>query len=290
MRTILLLLLLSCPCCAFFCGCGKESSHANLQTFAAKGIVKELEPDGKTVVISHEAITNYMPAMTMPFEVQDTNQLRGLAAGDTITFNLVVTPTHGWIEHITKLDAPPVKLAPDSPIHFTRALAPLDEGDLLPDYQFTNELGRPVRLSQFKGRVLAFTFFFTSCPFPDFCPRMTSNFAEMEKKLSGATNAPPRWQLLSISFDPANDTPQRLRAYALAAHYDPSHWSFLTGDETQVSGLADQIGENFWHEGASVGHNLRTVVVDPQGRIRKIIAGNKWTVDELVQDMINAAD
>jgi protein SCO1 len=289
MRNKLLALISSGFCCALFWGCGKESGTAEPQTFAAKGIVKELEPDGRTVVISHEAITNYMPAMTMPFEARDTNELHGLSAGDSITFHLVVTPTHGWIEDITRLGSSPAKPPPVGPIRFSRALAPLDEGDLLPDYQFTNELGQAVRLSQFRGRVLAFTFFFTSCPFPDFCPRMTSNFAETQKRLSGMTNAPAQWQLLSISFDPANDTPQRLRSYAEAAHYDPGHWSFLTGDETQIGGLTDQMGENYWHEGASVGHNLRTVVVDSKGRIRKIFAGNKWTVDDLVQEMVEAS-
>jgi protein SCO1 len=273
-------------CCAVFWGCGKEPEQAGTQVFAAKGIVKELEADGKTVVIHHEAITNYMAAMTMPFEVQDTNQLRGLSAGDSITFRLVVTPTHGWIEDVTKVGSSPTKPALPEAIHISRALAPLDEGDLLPDYQFTNELGQAVRLSQFKGRVLALTFFFTSCPFPDYCPRMTQNFAEADKRLSSMTNAPAQWQLLSISFDPANDSPARLRSYAETAHYDPRHWSFLTGDETQIGSLADQLGENYWHEGASIGHNLRTVVVDSKGRIRKIFAGNKWAVNDLVQEMI----
>jgi protein SCO1/2 len=290
MRNILFLLFLSCLCCAAFCGCGKESGHAASQTFVGKGIIKELDPDGKTVVVSHEAISNYMPAMTMPFEVPNTNDLRGLSVGDSIAFHLVITPAHGWIEHITKLDSAPRRPVRVQPIRFTRALAPLDEGDLLPDYQFTNELGRAVRLSQFHGRVLAFTFFFTSCPFPDFCPRMTSNFAETAKRLSGMTNAPAQWQLLSISFDPATDTPQRLLSYAVAAHYDPRHWSFLTGDETQISNLADQLGENYWHEGASIGHNLRTAVVDSKGRIRKIFPGNKWTVDELVEEMVKPAN
>ncbi len=286
-------LLLSCLCCTVFCGCGKKSGPATSQTYAAKGIVKELEPDGRTVVISHEAISNYMPAMTMPFEVQDTNELRGLNAGDSITFHMVVTPTHGWIEDITKTGSSPAKPtaakpAKPTPIHFVRGLEPLDEGDKLPDYPFTNELGQAVSLSQFKGRVLAFTFFFTSCPFPDFCPRMTSNFAEAARRLSGMTNAPAQWQLLSISFDPKNDTPQRLLSYAQAAHYDPAHWSFLTGREPDISNFADQLGENFWHEGGSIGHNLRTVVVDSKGRIRKIFAGNKWTVDELVEEMVKS--
>jgi protein SCO1/2 len=262
-----------------------------VQVFDAKGVVKELEADGKTAVIRHEAIPGYMQAMTMPFEVKDTNLLRGLKAGDAISFKLAVTPTEGWISALTKLDSPASPPAPSPPQPVTnasRALEPLEPGDRLPDYHFTNELEEAVSLSQFKGQVLAFTFFFTSCPFPEFCPRMTSNFARAEKQLLTMTNAPAKWHLLSISFDPTHDTPQRLATYALGADYDKSHWSFLTGDENQIGGLAEQIGENYWHEGGSIGHNLRTVVVDPSGHIRKIIGGSKWTVSELVEDIVEA--
>jgi protein SCO1 len=294
MRCAVLLLLVCCLWCAGICGCGKAPAQDTGQTYAAKGVVKELEPDGKTVVISHEAIPNYMAAMTMPFEVRDTNELRGLSAGDSITFHMVITPTHGWVEGITKLSSAPKKAGPTpAPVvrsQFSRAMAPLDEGDALPNYEFTNEFGAEVRLNQFRGRVLAFTFFFTSCPFPDFCPRMTSNFAEAARRLSIMTNAPAQWQLLSITFDPATDTPERLRGYADAAHYDSAHWSFLTGDERQISNLADQLGENYWHEGTSIGHNLRTVVVDPKGHITKIFGGNKWTVDEFVAEIVKAAE
>jgi protein SCO1/2 len=257
-----------------------------------------LELDGKTAVIRHEAIPGYMPAMTMPFEARDANLLRGFKAGDTISFQLAVTPTEGWIQAVTKLSsAAPEPVAASAPQHappsqqatlVSRALQPLDEGDRLPEYHFTNELGEAVSLDQFKGQVLAFTFFFTSCPFPEYCPRMTSNFGQAARELEQMTNAPAHWHLLSISFDPANDTPGRLAHYAQAADYDKSHWSFLTGDEDQISGLAEQMGENYWHEGASIGHNLRTVVVDPTGHIRNIIPGSKWKVEDFVQDIVQA--
>src|SRR5580693_5728083 len=80
-------------------GCGqKDSAQASrTQVFTVKGVVKELEPDGKTAVIRHEAIPGYMEAMTMPFEVRDTNLLHGLKSGDTISFKLAVTPKEGWI-------------------------------------------------------------------------------------------------------------------------------------------------------------------------------------------------
>jgi protein SCO1/2 len=264
------------------------------RVFTVKGVIKELEPDGKTAVIRHEAIPGYMEAMTMPFEARDPNLLRGLKAGDTISFQLAVTPTEGWLQAVTKLSSPapaplpaPPPAAPPS-MRVSRALQPLDEGDRLPDYHFTNELGEAVSLSQFRGQVLAFTFFFTSCPFPEYCPRMTSNFGQAERELENMTNAPAHWHLLSISFDPEHDTPGRLENYALAADYDKSHWSFLTGDENQISGLADQIGENYWHEGGSIGHNLRTVVVDPTGHIRNIIPGSKWKVEDFVKDIVQA--
>jgi protein SCO1/2 len=295
-RSVFAMLSLFCLTCLLFCGCGKKEAANGAQTFMVKGVVKRVEPDGKTIVISHEAIPNYMPAMTMPFEARDTNDLRGLNPGDSITFHMVVTPEHGWVEDITKiasagtqspLEAQPTPVT-NGGISMTRALQPLDEGDMLPEYTFTNELGQTVRLSQFKGGVLALTFFFTSCPFPDYCPRLTGNFEKAEKKLMEMTNAPSKWHLLSISFDPATDTPAHLKGYANMVHYDPSHWSFLTGDETQIGGLADQLGENYWREGTSIGHNMRTVVVDPKGRIRKIFAGNKWTVEQLISEMVSA--
>ncbi len=73
--------------------------------YAVRGVVKELAADGKSVVIHHEAVTNYMPAMTMPFEVHDTTEVRGLQPGERIGFQMVVAGDAAWIEHITKLNA-----------------------------------------------------------------------------------------------------------------------------------------------------------------------------------------
>jgi protein SCO1/2 len=270
--------------------CRKESAPAPTpeQTFVVNGLVRELEPDGKTIVIQHEAVSNYMAAMTMPFEVRDPKELRGLKPGDAISFRLIVTSREGWIEGITRRQQSPETLPAPPAVQISRAVEPLDEGDLLPEYDFTNELGQAVSLGQYKGGVLAFTFFFTSCPFPDFCPRLAANFAEAAAQLRQMPGAPARWHLLSISFDPKNDTPQRLLSYANSAHYDPGHWSFLTGDPVQISELADQFGGIFWAENGGISHNLRTVVVDARGRVRKIYQGNKWTSADLVREMVQA--
>jgi len=274
----------------FLTACRKSAPPSGRQTFIVRGVVKELPGDGKTVVIQHEAISNYMAAMTMPFEAHDPKELEGLVPGEAITFHLVVTATDGWVEQIVPREAsaaPSTNAAPG--ILITRAVEPLDEGELLPDYHFTNELGQAVTLSQYKGEVIALTFFFTSCPFPNFCPRLTHNFSEVAAQLAALSNAPPRWRLLSITFDPRHDTPERLLAYARNAEYNPAHWSFLTGALDQISELADNFGETYSFENGTINHNLRTVVVDAHGRIKKILPGNYWSPADLIHEMTTAA-
>lgn len=285
----------------FSISCGKQRSDsvgakavvpaAHNQWFQVRGVVQELKPDGKTVVIKHEAVTNYMPAMTMPFEVRDTNELRGLKPGDAIGFQLAVTDSDAWIEHILKLGSPPGVQQP-SRLSFqqVRDVDLLAVGDLLPEYHFTNELGEAISTSQLKGQAFAFTFFFTRCPYPAFCPLLTANFSATERALRAMTNAPANWRLISISFDTDVDTPETLKAYAQSHDYHPDHWSFVTGDLAEITAIGDQVGAYFGHdESGGITHNLRTVVVDARGRVQKIYPNNKWTSGDLVAELVKAA-
>src|SRR5260221_2544872 len=85
-----------------------ELSKSKEKSFAARGVVKQLGPGGKTVLVSHEAITNYMDGMTMPFKVKESQELTGLAAGDRISFQLHVTETESWIGQISKIGTVPL--------------------------------------------------------------------------------------------------------------------------------------------------------------------------------------
>lgn len=297
-RFLLLVLAVVGPMVVFSCkeqtSSAADSSSAartNRQFYQVKGIVKELKPDGKTVVIRHEEVPHYMPAMTMPFEVHDTNELRGLKPGDLVSFQLVVTADNGWIEHLIKLTAGHTTELPSRPtFRLVRDVDLLQVGDMLPEYHFTNELGQAVSTKQLKGQAFAFTFFFTRCPYPAFCPLMSANFEATENKLLEMPDVPKNWHLFSISFDTEYDSPATLKNYAQRYDYHPAHWSFLTGDLVDITAIGDQVGEYFGHdEGGGVTHNLRTVVVDTRGRIQKIYPDNKWTSDQLVVELLKAA-
>lgn len=261
------------------------------RVFQVKGVVEKLEADGRTVVIQHEAISNYMSAMTMPFEVKDTRELIGLSPGDVVAFRMMVTDKEGWIDQIQKTGSTD-RTGARKRETFRRApiVEPLSVGDAVPDYHFTNELGQAISLSQFRGQALAIVFFYTRCPYPNFCPRMSNNFLDVQKKLKALPHAPANWHLLSISFDPAYDTPARLKAYAEGWRYDPAHWSFATADLWTLDGITEQFGMQFWRdEGAVIGHNVRTVILDAAGRVQRILTGNTWTPDEVAADIVRAA-
>jgi protein SCO1/2 len=278
-------------CRAQSAGTNQVNALTNQQSFEVKGVIKELPADGVTVVIRHEQIPNYMPAMTMPFEVRDTNELRGLQPGDAVSFRMIVASADAWIDHIAKLDVPVPTNAPQPHLSFRRVrdVDLLQIGDALPEYHFTNELGQAVSTKRFRGQPFAFTFFFTRCPYPAFCPLLSINFAATQKILL-ATNAPAKWHLISISFDTEHDSPAELKAYAERYDYKSAHWSFVTGDLTDITALGDQVGEYFGHdETGGVTHNLRTVVVDARGRIQTIFTNNKWTPEELAAELVKAA-
>jgi protein SCO1/2 len=229
--------------------------------------------------------------MTMPFDVKDSNELKGLHPGDSVSFRMLVTDTDGWIDQIRKISSEGTNSVPSSsPVRILQEVEPLKVGDLLPDYHFTNQLGQSISTTQFRGNALAMTFVFTRCPFPTFCPLVVNHFAEAQQKLLARPNGPANWQLLTISFDPDFDTPAVLKAYAETHQYNPAHSSFATGALTDITALAQQIGLTFWHDvSGSINHNLRTIVVGADGKLRKIFVGNQWSSDELVEEMVKAA-
>src|SRR5438105_4135119 len=267
-----------------------RSPAAKVQTFPVIGIVKQLQADGRTAIIEHQVISNYMAAMTMPFQAKDPAQWAGVHPGDEISFRLHVTGEESWIEQVSRTGrkAPLMIASNSTPTVAGSQLASGGHHPLL-DYQFTNELGEAVSLSQFQGQALAITFFFTRCPIPDFCPRLSKNFEEASRKLAALPNAPTNWHFLSVSFDTDFDTPSILKAYAGNYHYNPAHWSFLTGAREKIGELARLSEVTIEPEGAFFNHSFRTLVIDAAGRLQMSfpIGGN--LSDALVGELVKAA-
>jgi len=291
-------------------GCRRSPSdlatdEASITNYTVRGVVKSMKPEDLQLVIKHEEIPGYMMAMTMPFSVRDTNELRGVTAGDSVEFRMRVTERDGWIDQLRVTSNPtatestnssPVTATPttNAPSAF-RVLPNVPElklGDLIPDYALTNQQGVPFKLSDFRGQALAITFIFTRCPFPLFCPRVTDGFATTQKLLLSRPNGPTNWQLLSLTFDPEYDSPETMKAYGQRWKADPKHWTLATGAFDQIEPLAISVGLYFGR-GVSIAdqnHNLRTLVISPTGHLVQQFPGNQWTGEELAAALTAATE
>lgn len=261
-----------------------NSAESDAQVFTARGVVRELSRAGQTVTISHQAVSNYMGAMTMPFKVKDIKELSGLHPGDLVTFRLHVTQTDSWVDQLVRIGNVPASeskpLLPPPPAHGRNPLW---------YYKFTNELGQAVSLNDFQGQALAITFVYTRCPLPNYCPRLSKNFQEASQKLEALRGAPTNWHFLSISFDPEFDTPAVLQAYGASYQYDAKHWSFLTGPPDKIAALAEQSGVRYESDNGLINHNFRTLIVDGNGHLQTVFPVSGDFSDSIVAEIIKAA-
>ena len=264
------------------------------KSYSARGVVEKTAPDMSQVTIHHRAIPGYMMEMTMDFSVKNTNELSGISPGDEITFTLVVGNNDEWVQniHCVGHSAGTMTNEMSMPMNTSGGMmAPfLKPGDPLPDYTLTAEYGKSIHISDFRGKVLAFTFFFTRCPLPDYCPRMNNNFEATRKILLADTNAPTNWQFLSISFDPGFDTPEVLENFASVYRGDDTnHWLFASAPTNVLADAAVRLDLMVMRQGNNISHNLRTVVLDARGGVYRLFDGNQWTSQQLADAMREAA-
>ncbi len=288
-------------------GCGRDGKPESLaaekaipagpgeRAFAVKGIVRDLPAAGGTIVVRHEEIPGYMPKMTMELTVLNTNELTGLKVGDAIEFRLVARQDDhfidgirrtGSVEGLVEAKSPQVEADPEDDED-----PALEPGDPVPDLSFRLETGDEASLSKWRGSAVAMTFFFTRCPLPDFCPRMNKNFQEARDRLRQTSAGPTNWVFLSLSFDSDFDQPKVLQGHApIYRGSDASGWWFAALGPSGVAAVKSAFDLMIGREAGGFSHNLRTVVVDPQGKLAHQFNGNRWTAEELAAAMVAAAN
>ena len=238
------------------------------KSYSVDGVVVATDIAAHTMLVAHRPIAGYMGAMVMPFRVQESNDLNGLNPGARITFELVVEKDHSLARKVRKAGGGDVEIPPPP--------ERLNVGDRLADFELNDQQGRRVRLEDFQGRVIAVNFIYTRCPLPDVCPRLSANFAALARRFERELGRD--LALLSVTVDPEYDTPVVLAEYAARWRAGSSGWYFLTGD---VKRLAAQLGEVYWAEEGSIGHNSVTSVISRDGRLAARVPGAGYRVDQL---------
>ena len=258
--------------------------------FELKGTIVSVDKARQEATISHEEIKGYMEAMTMPYKIKDAWVFDVLKPGDEVQATLVVTDTSGWLEQVVVVqkNAAAQTGTPNSPPQ-------PKPGETVPDFRLVNQDGKAVSLKNYKGKALLLTFIYTRCPVPEYCSLMSSNFAGLERELKKDPNLYARTHLLSVSFDPAYDTPKVLRSYGAATtgNYDRetfAHWEFTTGSSEEVKKMAQFFGLTYVPEKDQIVHSLQTALLAPDGRLFKLYPGNEWKPDDVLTDVRGLLD
>lgn len=229
----------------------------------------------RSLLVSHQAVPNYMPAMVMPFRAGRRENLQPLRPGSRISFDLLVKGKQSQARHIRLIDARNEGVEgfrfPDPPER-------LAIGAEVPDFALLDQHGQTVRLSAFRNRVVALNFLYTRCPLPEVCPRLAATFLSLQRRFRGR-----ELTLLSITLDPTYDTPAVLDAYARSIG---ARWTFLTGSVDDISAAARRFGLIHWAEEGVLVHTSATAVIDRQQRLAALVEGSSFRLEQLA-DLIS---
>ncbi|HEY6214962.1 MAG TPA: SCO family protein [Vicinamibacterales bacterium] len=259
------------------------------KAYTLNGQVLSLDAPHRQLTIKHDEIKGLMPAMTMPYSVRDEKLLAGISPGDLVDATLVIVSNDAYLTTIKKVghaDVPPPP--PDAPMPAAASgFELLKPGEAVPDAAFVDQDGRKRTFDSFKGSTVVMTFIYTRCPLPTFCPLMDRHFAAMQTPLK-EDPALKGVHLVTVTFDPATDTPPVLKKHARALNADLSRWTFLTGDRDAIDRFAARFGVSVsraMNDPNDITHNLRTVIIDKDGKLVKSYTGNDWTPAQILDEL-----
>ena len=270
------------------------AAAGELKTFPVRGKIVSVDAAKGMVMLNHEAVPGFMDAMTMPYKLKDPSVASELHPGDRITAKILVRKVGDDYEDamldeivVTAQARPDYK--PAVQYHIPTA------GDAVPDFKLTNQSGRVIHLAQFKGQVLLLTFVYTRCPLPDFCIRMSQNFAQIDRALKADPALYAKTHLLSISFDPKVDTPAVLKSYGETyigedAKTAFAHWDFAVPPVGELAALTQFFDVGITPgDGGTLTHSMSTALIGKDGRVRAWYPTNEWTPAEVLAAIKTAA-
>ncbi len=277
--------------------CGKHTPPSQ-KRYPFTGRIVTLDKANQSAIIDGDAIPGFMDAMAMDYKIKLAADFSQLAAGDSISAEVVVAGTDKdsapeyWLENVKVVShAKPAgdkgDGKPTAELHIPAA------GEEVPDFQFTNQNAKHISLKQYRGQVLFVTFIYTRCPFPDFCPRVGAQFAQLNEELAADPALTGKTHLLSVSFDPEHDTPKVLRDYGFSlAHSRQARlferWEFAVPRADDLPQIASFFALTYKPEDGLITHSLSTAVIGPDGKIFSWYHGGEWQVSELVKDAAGA--
>jgi len=155
-------------------------------------------------------------------------------------------------------------------------------GEAIGDHQLRDTNGQTFDLAALRGKPLIVSMIYTSCY--HVCPMITQNLAksvDIGREALGTES----FSVVTVGFDWAVDTPDRMRLYASERGIDVPNWHFLAGDEASVQSLARAIGFQFYPSAKGFDHLMQTTLIDADGRVYRQVYGVDIDAQSLVEPL-----
>lgn len=253
------------------------------------GEITGIDVPRQVLIVQHDEIKDYMPAMTMEFLVSAAD-LAAAKIGQRIRAELI--PSSDGDIRLEKI-WPDDRAATIAVAAAARGLrentmtrgknAYREVGEAMPDFTLYNQAGQAIPSGHFRGKKVMMNFIFTRCPVATMCPASTAKMMATQKLAREAAVA--GIEFVSITLDPVFDTPAVLQEYATVRGIDTANFSFLTGPESAIRDLLTQFGIIAEFEGDLLKHTLATVLIDERGKIIHRADGSVWEPREFVAKM-----
>jgi protein SCO1/2 len=258
------------------------------QQYTITGLVLKVDRPHGVFVASCNPIPGYMDAMVMTFSVRKPESLDGVEPSTIVQFVLHVDGNSSYADDLRVSSFESAEQEPQEAqrLKVLQSIAnpgaqvkPLARGEPVPDFEFADQNQQRVALSQFAGEVVVVTFIYTRCPNPNYCFRLNSNLARLQKRF--AQRLGHDLVLLSIVVDPEHDQGKTLSNYANIWRANPQGWHFLTGPLPDIQKVTRMFGMDFWNGEGVVTHSFHTIVVDQRRKLAANIEGNQFTAQQL---------
>jgi protein SCO1 len=279
-------LILGAAACAFFCHSATMADTT--QQYAAFGLVLRIE-GAHTLVASCKPIPGFMDAMVMRLDVPDSKQLNGIQPGTLIDFTLVAVKNSPFAENIRihhfqsadqrQLEVQALKIISGAMDAMPDPKTMLAVGQKVADFTLVDQNKHPFRFADLSGKVVALSFMYTRCSFPEYCLRLTNNLGLVGKRFPERIGKD--LVLVTVTFDPSNDSPDVLAKYAKTWKASAKGWYFLTGPPEDVKHVCLMFGMNFWADMGMIAHAMHTAVIDRKGVLVANLDGNDFSAEQL---------
>ncbi|MBT3590028.1 MAG: hypothetical protein HOD28_07440 [Candidatus Marinimicrobia bacterium] len=253
-------------------------------TYSVVGTITDIQIKEKTVIVRHDSIPGLMMAMTMPFQVKNLKEIEHLSNGDSIHFDFIWMDGSTYIEKINVVGKGNGFEEDNEDNFWEEESFQKSLGDIIDNGSFLNDSGGLVQLSESDGKFRIISFIFSRCPMPNLCPAIVFK----NQYLASVFKDNNQVELIMISFDYEYDSPKILmEKYGPAISQFPQ-WHIWSSQNhsSDITWLAKQTGFEFWGvEQNQIGHNLRTIILDPKRRWIKTYVGDQWRGKDIKNDL-----